>query len=349
MLCFYVKKYYICQTVPNIYDGLPMAGKEKYVVGVDLGGTKIYSIVVDQKGKILASARKKTKAELGFDTVVGRIAKCVKEAVEKSDVDYESQILSVGIGSPGPLDLKEGKIIETPNLKWIDAPLKAKLQELLNKPVTIDNDCNVGILGEYAYGAGHGAQHMVGLFIGTGIGGGIIIDGKLLHGFNENAAELGHMILDPNGPQCGCGVNGHLEAFASRLAIEREIRIAHINGIPTNIFDDIENKSERLRSKRIAEAFKANDKAVKSAVEKSATFVGYAVANLLNILNPQVVVIGGGVVEAIGKPYVKIVREIAEKSVFAVALRKVRIVEAELGDDSAALGAAVLAWRSLGS
>ena len=148
----------------------------------------------------------------------------------------EKDVAAIGVGSPGPLDIKEGVIIETPNLKWKNAPLRAKLEDLLGKKVTVDNDCNVGILGEYAYGAGRGAQDMVGLFIGTGIGGGIIIEGKLLHGYNQNAGELGHMIIDPNGPKCGCGVNGHLEAFASRLAIEREIRVAELHGVKTNIF-----------------------------------------------------------------------------------------------------------------
>jgi glucokinase len=320
--------------------------EKKYVIGVDLGGTKIYSVVANKNGEIIATARKKTKSELGFEAVVERIAKCVKTAAANAKIDLENDVAAIGVGSPGPLDLTEGKIIETPNLKWKDAPLRAKLEELLQKKVTIDNDCNVGILGEYAYGAGHGAQDMVGLFIGTGIGGGIIINGKLLHGFNQNAGELGHMILDPDGPQCGCGVNGHLEAFASRLAIEREIRVADLHGVKTQIFEN-EDKAERIRSKKIAEAFKAGDKAVTLAVSQSATYVGYAVANLLNIFNPEVVVIGGGVVEAIGEPYVKIVRDTASKNVFEISRRNVRIVEAERGDDSAALGAVVLAWDSI--
>ncbi|NIA31044.1 MAG: ROK family protein [Actinobacteria bacterium] len=322
-----------------------MANKNnELIIGVDLGGTKIYSAVVDRQGKIIATARKKTKPELGFDVAVKRIADCIFEAAENAQVDFTS-IKAVGVGSPGPLDLKAGKIIETPNLKWTDAPLKAKIEEYVKKPVKIDNDGNVGILGEYAYGAGHGAQHLVGLFIGTGIGGGVIINGELLHGYNENAGELGHMILDPNGPKCGCGNNGCLEAFASRLAIERDIRIAEINGVATHVFEGMEDKSERLRSKRLAEAFAANDPAATQAIENSAKYVGYGVASLLNIFNPEVVVLGGGVVEAIGENYVKSVRQVAEKNVFAVALRNVRIVAAELLDDSAVLGAAMLGWQ----
>lgn len=318
--------------------------ENEYVVGVDLGGTKIYSAVVTKEGKIIASARKKTKAEQGFDKVAERIAACVHEAIEKGGIN-PSLILGIGVGSPGPLDLKKGIIIETPNLKWKNAPLKDKLEKLLGKPVRVDNDGNVGILGENYFGAGKKSKHMVGLFVGTGIGGGVIVDGKLLHGYNENAGELGHIIIDPNGPKCGCGNNGCLEAFSSRLSIEREIKVAELNGTETHVFDGIEGKNERLRSKRLANAYFNDDPAVKQAVEKSARYLGYGVASLLNIFNPEVVVLGGGVVEAIGQPYVDLVKATAEKNVFKIALRNVKIVPAELKDDSAVLGASVLAWE----
>ncbi|MBN2355836.1 ROK family protein, partial [candidate division KSB1 bacterium] len=176
--------------------------KKEYVVGVDLGGTKIYAAVVNKKGKILASARKKTKHEQGFETTVQRMARTVHEAIEAAKLT-PADIKAVGVGSPGPLDLNRGVIIDTPNLKWKDAPLRDELQKLLKKAIAIDNDGNVGILGEWAYGAAKGAKDVIGLFVGTGIGGGVIIGGKLLHGYNQNAGELGHVILDPNGPQCG--------------------------------------------------------------------------------------------------------------------------------------------------
>jgi glucokinase len=320
--------------------------KQDLVIGIDLGGTKIYAAVVDKKGRILGSARKRTKAEQGFDMTIQRMATCVELAVAEAGVGMDD-IAAVGVGSPGPLDLKKGRIIETPNLKWKDAPLKADLKKRLQRPVAIDNDGNVGLLGEYAYGAGHGSQDMVGLFIGTGIGGGVIINGQLLHGFNENAAELGHMILNPDGPLCGCGNHGCLEAFASRLAIEREIRNAVAAGVPSRILEGLDNPEAMLRSKRLSEAYSANDQAAVQAIERSATYVGYGVASLLNIFNPEVVVIGGGVVEAIGKPYVEIVQRVAEQNVFKVALRNVRIVAAELKDDSAVLGAAELAWQKI--
>jgi glucokinase len=314
-----------------------------YVVGVDLGGTKIYSAVIDKKGAILGGARKKTKGELGFDVVVTRIVKCINEALETVKIDL-SQIGAIGIGSPGPLDLKAGKIIETPNLKWKNAPLRDEVEKALKKPVFIDNDGNMGMLGEHSYGAAKGAEHAIGLFIGTGIGGGVIVDNRLLHGYNENAAELGHIILDPEGPLCGCGNKGCLEAFASRLAIEREIRIAWAQGIRSKVFDQLKEENIQIRSKVLAEAFHENDPAVVAAVKKSAKYLGYGVASLLNIFNPEVVVLGGGVVEAIGEDYVKLVRQTAEKNVFPIAIRNVRIVSALLKDDSAVLGAASLAW-----
>jgi glucokinase len=317
---------------------------QEYVVGIDLGGTKIYAAVVDRKGRILGVGRKRTKVELGFDVTVERMVTCVRDAITEAKVDF-ADIIAIGVGSPGPLDLKKGSIIETPNLKWKDAPLKARLKDALKRPVSIDNDGNVGLLGEFAYGAGHGSRDMVGLFIGTGIGGGVIINGKLLHGFNENAAELGHMILNPDGPLCGCGNHGCLEAFASRLAIEREIRAAITNGTASTILDGVEKPEAPLRSKRLSEAYAAKDQATVYAIEKSAVYVGYGVASLLNIFNPEVVVIGGGVVEAIGEPYVQIVQQIASQNVFKIALRNVRIVSAELKDDSAVLGAAMLAWQ----
>jgi glucokinase len=320
------------------------AKNREYVVGIDLGGTKIYAAVVDSKGRILGVGRKRTKAELGFDATVERMVACVKEAVIEAGVSFD-KVIAVGVGSPGPLDLKKGSIIETPNLKWKDAPLKPSLKNALKRPIAIDNDGNVGLLGEYAYGAGHGARDMVGLFIGTGIGGGVIINGKVLHGFNENAGELGHMILDPDGPLCGCGNRGCLEAFASRLAIEREIRAAIAAGTASTIFEQVEKPEAPLRSKRLSEAYSVKDPAVVQAVERSARYVGYGVASLLNIFNPEVVVIGGGVVEAIGEAYVQLVNATASKNVFKIALRNVRIASAELKDDSAVLGAAMLAWQ----
>jgi glucokinase len=321
--------------------------KNGLVAGVDLGGTKIYAAVVDRKGKIVGSERKKTKAELGFPTTVNRMAECVRSAAAAAGVSLD-EIKAVGVGSPGPLDMKKGVIIESPNLDWKGAPLRKELKRLLGKPVFVDNDANVGLLGEYAFGAAQGAKGAVGFFVGTGIGGGVIIGGRLLHGFNQNAGELGHIILDPAGPRCGCGNRGCLEAFSSRLSIEREIRAAIAAGTPSAVLEGVENPDAPIRSRRLLEAYLANDAAVVPAINRSAEYLGYAIASMLNIFNPEAVVIGGGVVEALGDLYVDRAREIAVKNCFEIASRKVRIVPASLKDDSAVLGAAVLAWNHLG-
>ncbi len=324
------------------------AKKYKYVVGVDLGATKIFSAVIDKKGKIISTAKTRTKGELGFNTVVDRIFDCVMEAIKNAGLSL-SQIGAIGLGSPGPLDLTEGKVIETPNLGWKDAPLKSRLEKTLKKPVKIDNDGNVGLLGEYAYGAGHGAKHMVGLFVGTGIGGGVIINGNLLHGFNENAGELGHMIMDPNGPLCGCGNRGCLEAFASRTAIEKYIRIEEINGRESSIFELLPKRKEKIRSSSLFKSYSENDPVVREALDRSSHYIGLATGSLLNIFNPEVVVLGGGIVEAFGENYVKNVRKVAQENAFDIASRNVRIVAAELKDDSAILGASFLGWQALDS
>ncbi len=324
------------------------AKKYKYVVGVDLGATKIFSAVIDKKGKIYSTAKTRTKGELGFNTVVDRIFDCVMEAIKNAGLSL-SQIGAIGLGSPGPLDLTEGKVIETPNLGWKDAPLKSRLEKTLKKPVKIDNDGNVGLLGEYAYGAGHGAKHMVGLFVGTGIGGGVIINGNLLHGFNENAGELGHMIMDPNGPICGCGNRGCLEAFASRTAIEKYIRIEEINGRESSIFEFLPRRKEKIRSSALFKSYSENDPVVREALDRSSHYIGLATGSLLNIFNPEVVVLGGGIVEAFGENYVKHVRKVAQENAFDIASRNVRIVAAELKDDSAILGASFLGWQALDS
>ena len=317
--------------------------KKELVVGIDLGGTKIYAAVIDRKGTILGSGRKKTKAELGFPNTVIRMVECVHMAVETAGVPWES-IRAVGVGSPGPLDMKKGVIIESPNLTWKEAPLKKELKRLLNKLVYVDNDANVGLLGEYAFGAARGAKEVVGFFVGTGIGGGVIVNGKLLHGFNENAGELGHIILNPEGPRCGCGNNGCLEAFSSRTAMERDIRAAIAAGAPSMVLEGVEKPEATIRSGRLLEAYLAGDAAVVPAINRSAEYLGYAIASILNIFNPEVVVIGGGVVEALGDLYVDRAREVAVNNCFKIASRNVRIVAAALKDDSAVLGAAVLAW-----
>lgn len=317
------------------------------VVGLDIGGTKLFAGVIDRNGTILSTAKMKTKAAEGFENSRKRIIEVIHLAIKNANLTVDN-IAAIGVGSPGPLDLTNGIVIETPNLKWKNAPLRAAIEQAFEKPVKIDNDVNVGTLGEYKFGAGREAQHIIGLFVGTGLGGGVIIDGKLLHGFNQNAGELGHVIINPRGPRCGCGVKGHLEAYVSKSGIERHIRKSIKAGKKTSLSKMLNNNNQPLKSSLLAKAYKEGDKLVRVVVNRSAKYLGWAIANYLNIFNPEIIILGGGVVEAFGETYVSRVIKHVKNHVFPVALRNVKIVEAQLGDNAGILGASVLAFEALG-
>jgi len=323
-----------------------MTKQKTYVVGVDIGGTKIFSGVIDQTGTVISTAKLNTLAAEGFKTSFQQIVTCIEMAIANANLK-PGDIQAIGVGSPGPLDIKKGIVIETPNLKWKNVPLKASLEKHFQKPVKIDNDVNTGTFGEFKFGAGKGVQDLIGLFVGTGLGGGIIINSQLLHGFNQNAGELGHVIINPKGPRCGCGVKGHLEAYVSKTGIEKKIRKAIAKGKETILKATLHNNHGPIKSSQLAKAYFKGDKIVRKAINRSARYLGYAVASFLNIFNPEMIVLGGGLVEALGQDYVDRVKKVAEKNVFPIAYHNVRIVPAALGDHSVILGAAALAFEAL--
>jgi len=319
---------------------------QQLVVGLDIGGTKLYAGVINRKGEILATAKMSTGVAGSFEDCRLRIIEVIENAVKNAELTL-ADISAIGVGSPGPLDLTEGVVIETPNLKWENAPVRRSIEEAFGKPVKIDNDVNVGTLAECTFGAAKGAKFVIGLFVGTGLGGGVIVDGKLLHGFNENAGELGHVIINPNGPKCGCGVRGHLEAYVAKSGIERRIRKDIKDGSKSSLAKILKKNTEPLKSSVLAKAYTAGDKVVVKAVNRSARYLGMAVANFLNIFNPEIVILGGGVVEALGQVYVSRVIDNVTANVFPVAQRNVKIVEAQLKDNAVILGASVLAFEVL--
>lgn len=322
-----------------------MAAEGQSVIGLDIGGTKIYAGVIDRDGKILATARKKTRPELEFEESAQRIIETVQESIQAAGMTV-SDIAAIGIGAPGPLDLEKGEVIFTPNLRWKNAPIRDRIVKAFNKPTQLDNDVNAGVLGEYIFGGSQGVRHMIGLFIGTGIGGGVIIDGKLLHGFNQNAGELGHMIIHPKGPLCGCGNHGCLEAFASKLAIERMIKDAIKKGEKSLLSRRLK-EGKRIGSADLAQAYFDGDGPTCSAIKSSARYLGIGLTSYLHIFNPEVVVLGGGIVEALGNEYVQMMIKVVQKHAMPIALRNVQIIPAVLKDNSAILGASVLAWQAL--
>jgi len=192
--------------------------KKEHFMGVDLGGTKILAGVFDADLKCIGRAKVRTKAERGPAEVIERVARCVREAVEECHLQA-SQIKGVGIGAPGAVDPESGKVIFAPNLQWKGVPLRKDLEKLISLPVFVENDCNICTLGVYETELDCKPKNMIGIFLGTGIGGGLILDGKLYSGFNRTAGEIGHMVIEVGGPKCGCGNRGCFEALASRTAI----------------------------------------------------------------------------------------------------------------------------------
>lgn len=317
---------------------------KNYVMGVDLGGTKILAGVFDDKLECLGRAKKSTKAQRGPEVVVERIAATVLEAIDECDLQPK-QIRSLGLGAPGACDPDTGTVIFAPNLVWKNFPLKKELEKRLPFPVVVENDCNIQTLGVYEKELKARPRNMVGIFLGTGIGAGIIIEGQLYRGFNRTAGEIGHMILEVGGPKCGCGNKGCFEALASRTAIFKRIEAALKEGQKTVLTEMLGPDLESLRSGDLRKAIKRRDKLVERSVEEAAEYTGIAVANIINLLNPEVIVIGGGVMDALEDEMLAIIIETAHDYAMNGTTDGIEILASRLGDEAGITGGAVLAWR----
>ena len=315
-----------------------------YLVGVDLGGTKILAGVFDDRLGCLGRAKMSTKSQRGAEAVVERVARCVRDAIDECDLSPK-QVRGIGIGAPGAVDPEKGQVIFAPNLVWRDLPLKKDLEKILEIPVFLENDCNIQTLGVYEKELKAKPRHMVGIFLGTGIGSGIIIDGKLYSGFNRTAGEIGHMILEVGGPKCGCGNRGCFEALASRTAIFRRIQAGIKDGQKTLLTEMLGGDLDDMRSGDLRKAIRRGDKFVEKVVEDAAEYTGIAVANVINLLNPEVVVLGGGVLDALEDEMLAIIIETAHDNAMEGTDKGIEIIASKLGDDAGITGGAVLAKR----
>jgi glucokinase len=319
--------------------------KTEHVVGVDLGGTKILSGVFSHSIELIGTAKVSTKSQRGVEKVVERIARCVQDAVDEADLSMK-QVTGVGIGAPGSVDFDTGTVVFAPNMEgWKEVPLKKDLEKLLGVPVFVENDCNIAVLGVHVAELKSKPKDVVGIFVGTGIGGGLIINGELYNGFTHAAGEIGHMILDMNGPKCGCGNKGCFEAMASRTAIFQQIKAGIKEGQKTLLTEMLGDDLSDLRSGDLRKAIRRGDKFVERIVEGAAEYIGLATANLVNVLNPEVVVLGGGVIEALEDEMMSIIVETARDYAMAGTMKGVEIVASKLGDDAGITGGAVLARK----
>ncbi len=312
-------------------------------MGVDLGGTSInVGAVPFDGGTVLGMRSLPTESHGGakfvVDRMVGMIREVMRDAAREGGIAPDG-FIGIGLGSPGPLDRETGTVIETPNLGWRNFPLRDLIANAVGLEAVLDNDANAATLGEWWQGAARGANHVLGVTLGTGIGGGILLDGKIYHGFSDVAGEIGHMTIDSTGRKCACGNYGCLEAYASGPAIAARAVEGLRAGAPSLLPDMVGGDAARITAETVSEAIIAGDAYAAEVMRETAKFLGTGLANLINVLNPEMIVISGGVTRA-GDHLFGPLRAEVRKRAFRVAAESCRIVASELGDMAGVIGAA---------
>jgi len=316
-------------------------GSDKIWVGFDLGGTKMQVKAYGADFKELGGKRRKTKGKGAESQKAGleRMVETIEELLAEIGVSHE-RLAGIGVGCPGPLDAEAGVVLSAPNLGWKKAPVKKVLEGAFGCPAAIVNDVDSGTYGEYLFGAGKGSRCLLGVFPGTGIGGGCVYEGQILRGRSCSVLEIGHMQVQPDGPLCGCGRQGCLEAVASRVAIAAAAVSAAFRGEAPRLLELAGTDLAQVRSNTLVEAIEAGDVVIERIVRQAARWIGVAVGNAVNLLGPDTVVLGGGLVEAMPGIFLKEVTASANSRVMPSFRGTFQTVEAKLGDDATVLGAA---------
>jgi glucokinase len=315
---------------------------DRYIVGVDLGGTSInVGVLPYAGGRVLGMRSLPTEPQRGAKFVVDRMIELIRAAMK--DARREGAIpddgfIGIGIGSPGPLDRRTGTVLETPNLGWRNFPLRDLIANAIGLEAVLDNDANCAALGEFWQGAARHVRHLVGVTLGTGIGGGIVVDGRVFHGASDLAGEIGHMTIDSTGRKCNCGNYGCLEAYASGPAIAaRAVEGLEANGnslLPALVEGDL----TRVTAETVYEAIVAGDLYAREVMRETANFLGTGLANLINLMNPEMIVISGGVTRAGGHLLGPLRTEVRRRA-FRGGFESCEIVTSELGGMAGVVGA----------
>jgi glucokinase len=316
---------------------------EACIGAIDLGGTKILSIVVDDDMRVLASDKRPTHDESspgGIESVIGRMVDSIRAAAGSR------ALMAVGISSPGPLNPWTGVVTSASNLPgWRNVPVTTLMSDRLGVQVFLEHDAKAGAIAEHRLGAGRGAQNMVLVTLGTGIGGGLVLDGKLYRGTSGAAGEIGHTRLVDDGPRCTCGRTGCLESLASGWSLARDA-LAIIKREPDGILARItRDEGEEASARTLEAAAAAGDRAAAAAIEAAGRYLGAGLTNLINIFNPQIIAISGNLRKLDG--YLETARKVVEGEAFRQTFEDVSILETQVGDDGAALGAALVARDAL--
>ncbi len=318
--------------------------QKSLVIAVDLGGTKILAALVSRDGRIVARERRLTGAEGGPRVVIDRLCGAIDALLEREKIDI-SQLQGISVSAAGGIDDKKGVVTKSPNLPgWHDIPLRDMVKERYNLTTFLINDASAAALGEHRFGVARDARNFVLLTIGTGIGGGIVIDGKLYHGAVGSAGELGHMTIDVNGPVCKCGNIGCLEVLASGTAMAEEARRRIKQGEPSILADLVGGNIDTISGKEVGDAAEKGDALALDVIRHAATYLGIGMVNLVNIFNPEMIVVGGGV-SSLGELLLAPARRLVQERAFPVSARAVKIVLAKLGNEAGILGAAAYAFE----
>lgn len=313
----------------------------KLWIGFDLGGTKMLSIAYDEDWKEVGRRRRKTRGRDGSDDGVARIVSTIEKMLDENELG-DAAIAGIGIGCPGPIDMEAGTILTTPNLGWDDVDIRGALNKRFQCPVHVTNDVDAGVYGEYRFGAAKGSRCVVGIFPGTGVGGGCVYEGKILRGGKISCMEIGHTKISSGMRTSGQGMAGTVEALASRLSIAAESAKAAQRGDAPYLYKNTGTDIAEIRSGAIADAVKNGDKMIQRLVEDAAEVIGAAVVNIVHILAPDTIILGGGLVDAMEDLFVGAVKKMAKNNVMTVYKDSFDVKAAKLGDDAGVMGAA--AW-----
>ena len=311
-----------------------------YRIGIDLGGTNIVAGVVDENYKLITTAKCKTNTPRPADDIIADMARVSREAVSKAGLTMDD-INGVGVGCPGSCNLDTGVVERAENIGFINEPVQEKLQKLLEKPVRLENDANAAAYGEMLAGAAKGSRHAVCITLGTGVGGGAIVDGAIITGHNFAGGELGHTVIVADGELCSCGRRGCWEAYASATALIRQTKAA-MQKNPDSLMWSLSENGERVNGRTAFDAMRAGDEAATQVVEQYIRYLACGLTNMVNIFQPEVLCVGGGISHE-GETLLAPVREIVSREQYAQTTEsKTRICAAELGNDAGIIGAAYL-------
>jgi glucokinase len=308
---------------------------------LDIGGTKILGAIVDEHSKIIMTEKIPSKAGKGKAEVITQINELIKTLLKESESRFtDVKIRAIGLGCPGVIE--EGTVLFSPNLPLKNYPLKDTLSETFKVPVFLGNDATVSMLGEWKFGAAAGLTDVIGIFVGTGIGGGLVLGGKIYEGAYGAGSEIGHMIIDPEGPFCGCGAKGCLESVSSKTGMMKEIKKQLRRGRNSYLKKFFEKDSGILKSGMLKEALEEKDELTMEIIDQACRYLGVATASLINLLNPEMVVFGGGIISSLGEYMLPLIKRSANKYAIIKNFEEAVIVGTALEDHACLMGAYAL-------